>query len=93
MFDDELAMLGESFTRLGHVRTGVTQRGGRADEPTLTAVLTATERLRRAADALELAVIGHAVRWGRSEGRTASSDRSTSRPDTSRSSPRKRSRW
>ncbi len=68
MFDDELAMLGESFTRLGHVRTGVTQRGGRADEPTLTAVLTATERLRRAADALELAVIGHAVRWGEERG-------------------------
>lgn len=68
MFDDELAMLGESFTRLGHMRAGVTKRGGRADETTLTAVLTATERLRRAADALELAVIGHSVRWGEERG-------------------------
>lgn len=68
MFDDELTMVEESFRGLGRARAGVTERGGRADEETLTHVLTATERLRRAADALELSVIGQAGRWGEERG-------------------------
>lgn len=64
MFEDELTMVEESFRGVGRAREGVDRRGGRADERTLTQVLTATERLRRAADALELSVIGQAIRWG-----------------------------
>lgn len=64
MFEDELAMVEESFRGLGSAREGVSARGGRADEQALTQVLETTERLRRAADALELSVIGQAVRWG-----------------------------
>src|SRR5699024_12735585 len=68
MFEDELAMVEESFRGLGRAREGVDARGGRADERTLTRVLAATERLRRAADALELSVIGQAMRWGEERG-------------------------
>ncbi|WP_068265188.1 HNH endonuclease signature motif containing protein [Janibacter limosus] len=68
MFDDELTMVEESFRGLGRARAGVTERGGRADERSLTEVLTATERLRRAADALELSVLGQVVRWGEERG-------------------------
>ncbi|WP_435198114.1 hypothetical protein [Janibacter sp. GS2] len=64
MFEDELTVVEESLRGLAMARRGVSERGGRADERTLTQVLEATERLRRAADALELTVIGHAVRWG-----------------------------
>lgn len=68
MLEEELTVLEESFRGLGQAREGVTQRGGRADERSLTEVLTATERLRRAADALELSVIGQAARWGEERG-------------------------
>lgn len=68
MFEEELAMVEESFRGLGRARKGVDERGGRADERTLTRVLTATERLRRAADALELTVIGQTMRWGEERG-------------------------
>lgn len=64
MFEEELVMVEESFRGLGQARAGVSAQGGRADERTLTRVLMETERLRRAADALELSVIGQAVRWG-----------------------------
>lgn len=64
MFEEELTMVEESFRGLGRARQGVDERGSRADEQTLTRVLTATERLRRAADALELTVIGQTMRWG-----------------------------
>lgn len=63
MFDDELATVEESFRGLGAAREGVKERGEAADEDTLIRALEATERVRRAADALELAVIGQAVRW------------------------------
>ena len=68
MFEDELVVVEESFRGLGAAREGVDARGGRADERTLTRVLMATERLRRAADALELSVIGQAMRWGEEQG-------------------------
>lgn len=68
MFEDELAVVEESLRGLAMARRGVSERGGRADERTLTQVLEATERLRRAADALELTVIGHTVRWGEERG-------------------------
>ena len=68
MFDDELTVVEESFRGLGQARAGVTERGGRADETSLTCVLQATERLRRAADALELSVLGQVVRWGEERG-------------------------
>lgn len=61
-------MVETSFRGLGVAREGVTARGGRADEQTLTGVLEATERLRRAADALELSVIGQTARWGEERG-------------------------
>ncbi|MDN5716931.1 MAG: HNH endonuclease [Janibacter sp.] len=68
MFDEELTEVEESFRGLGRARTGVRERGSRADEQALTDALHATERLRRAADALELTVLGQAVRfedqWG-----------------------------
>ncbi|MDN5744601.1 MAG: HNH endonuclease [Nocardioidaceae bacterium] len=68
MFEEELALVEESFRGLSSAREGVSARGGRADERTLTQVLETTERLRRAADALELSVIGQAVRWGEERG-------------------------
>ncbi|WEV78616.1 hypothetical protein O9K63_02120 [Janibacter cremeus] len=68
MFEDEMAMLEESFRGLGNARERVSARGRRADEQTLTRALETTERLRRAADALELSVIGQAVRWGEERG-------------------------
>ena len=68
MFEDELTVVEESFRGLGSARVGVRDRGGRADEATLTRVLEATERVRRAADALELMVVGQAVRWGEERG-------------------------
>lgn len=61
-------MVEESFRGLGRAREGVIARGGRADEATLTQLLETTEQMRRAADALELAAIGHAVRWGEERG-------------------------
>jgi hypothetical protein len=68
MFDEELTEVEESFRGLGRARTGVRERGSRADEQALTDALHATERVRRAADALELTVLGQAVRfedqWG-----------------------------
>lgn len=63
MFDDELAVVEESFQGLGRARAGVCERGSSADEQTLTDALRATERLRRAADALELTVIGQTIRY------------------------------
>ncbi|KRE38370.1 hypothetical protein ASG73_05320 [Janibacter sp. Soil728] len=68
MFDDELTVVEESFRGLGQARAGVSERGGRADQTSLTCVLQATERLRRAADALELSVLGQVVRWGEERG-------------------------
>lgn len=68
MFEDELAVVEESFRGLGSARAGVREQSGRADEATLTRVLEATERVRRAADALELMVVGQAVRWGEQRG-------------------------
>ncbi len=68
MFEDELAVVETSFRGLGSARAGVRQQGGRADERTLTRVLEATERVRRAADALEMMVVGQAVRWGEERG-------------------------
>lgn len=68
MFEEELTAVEESFRGLGRAREGVDRHGGRADERTLTQVLAATERLRRAADALELTVIGQTMRWGEEQG-------------------------
>lgn len=68
MFEEELTMVETSFRGLGRAREGVDRRGGRADERTLAQVLAATERLRRAADALELTVIGQTMRWGEERG-------------------------
>ena len=64
MFEDELAVVEESFKGLGRVREGVGEQATRADEASLGEMLQAAERLRRAADALALTVIGHAARWG-----------------------------
>lgn len=68
MFEDEMATVEASFRGLGSAREGVSARGGGADERSLTQVLETTERLRRAADALELSVIGQAARWGEERG-------------------------
>ncbi|WP_303708269.1 HNH endonuclease signature motif containing protein [Janibacter sp. CX7] len=68
MFEDELAVVEESFRGLGRVREGVGEQAAWADEASLGEMLQATERLRRAADALELTVIGHAARWGEEVG-------------------------
>ena len=68
MFDDELALVEESFRGLGEARRRVSERGGGADERTLTRALEVTERLRRAADALELEVIAQTARWGEQRG-------------------------
>lgn len=68
MFEEELAVVEESFRGLGRAREGVSVHGGRADSEELTEVLLATERLRRVADALELAVVGEASRWGEERG-------------------------
>lgn len=59
-----MAVVEESFRGLDSAREGVCAWGGRADEQSLTQVLEITERLRRAADALELSIIGQAVRLG-----------------------------
>ncbi len=58
----------KSCKRVRKARKRVTKHGEDADEGSLTKVLQATERLRRVADALELAVIGEAVRWGEERG-------------------------
>ena len=68
MFEDELAKVEESFRGLGQIRERATAQAGRADEQTLTRMLQATERLRRAADALELTLLGHASRFGEEVG-------------------------
>ncbi|SMC59172.1 HNH endonuclease signature motif containing protein [Janibacter indicus] len=68
MFEDELAVVEESFRGLGRVREGVGEQAARADEASLGEMLQAAERLRRVADALALTVIGHAARWGEEVG-------------------------
>ena len=68
MFEDELAKVEESFRGLGQIRERAAAQAGRADEQTLTRMLQATERLRRAADALELTLLGHASRFGEEVG-------------------------
>ncbi|WP_433955857.1 hypothetical protein [Janibacter indicus] len=68
MFEDELAVVEESFRGLGRVREGVGEQAARADEASLGEMLQAAERLRRVADALALTVIGQAARWGEEVG-------------------------
>ncbi len=68
MFDDELTVVEESRAGLAMAREEVRARGERADEEALTRVLVAAEQARRAADALELAVIGHIARFDEERG-------------------------
>src|SRR5699024_4106311 len=68
MFEAEMTTVKKSCKRVRKARKRVGKHGEDADEAVLTEVLQATERLRRVADALELAVIGEAVRWGEERG-------------------------
>lgn len=68
MFEDELTVIQESRARLTTIRERVRARGECADEEALTRVLTAAEQVRRAADALELAVISQVARFDEERG-------------------------